>query len=504
MHPPAFSVEQISVPAALPMHHFAAIRFGIDLPVQLLGMYLTITTTHNPATDLGYLLHKRPGKLHSVSLSFGKALVFYPEATESRCTAALLLEVDPVELARKPGGPSGEGGLLDQYVNDRPYVSSSFTSVALARVFGTALGGRSKTKQDLADAEIPLEIRIAVLPCRGGEPFLHRLFEPLGYAVTANRHPLDEKFPEWGESRYWSVTLSAKKRLQDVLQHLYVLLPVLDDDKHYWVGKDEVEKLLLRGEGWLASHPEREEITCRYLKHQHRLMREALARLTDGEDDPDELAELHSAEEVVLEERISLNQQRLGSVLAALRQSGAKRVLDLGCGEGRLLSLLLADNSFSEITGIDVSPRVLEKAAQRLRLDSLPPRKRERIKLLQGSLMYKDERISGYDAAAVVEVVEHLDPPRLAAFERVLFEHARPATIVMTTPNREYNARFETMPAGTLRHKDHRFEWTRSEFQTWSNSVASQHSYSVSFLPIGEEDPALGAPTQMAIFRSEK
>ena len=464
-------------------------------------MYLTITTTHTPATDLGYLLHKRPGKLHSVSLSFGKAHVFYPEAKEDRCTAALLIEVDPVELVRKPGGPSGEGGLLDQYVNDRPYVSSSFTSVALARVFATALGGRSKDKQELADAELPLEIRIAVLPCRGGEVFLRGLFEPLGYEVTANRHPLDEKFPEWGESRYWSATLSAKKKLQDVLQHLYVLLPVLDDEKHYWVGKDEVEKLLRRGEGWLATHPEREEITRRYLKYQHRLMREALARLTEGEEDPDEIAELHAAEEVVLEERISLNQQRMGSVLAALRQSGAKRVLDLGCGEGRLLSLLLADTSFTDIVGVDVSPRVLEKAAQRLRLETLPPRKRERVKLLQGSLMYRDARLSGYDAAAVVEVVEHLDPPRLAAFERVLFEHARPTTIVMTTPNREYNAKFETMPAGTFRHRDHRFEWTREEFQSWAVRVAAPHGYRVSFLPVGEEDSILGAPTQMAIFR---
>lgn len=467
-------------------------------------MYLTITTTHAPATDLGYLLHKRPGTLHSVSLSFGKAHVFYPEATEARCTAALLIEVDPVELVRKPAGPSGDGGLLDQYVNDRPYVSSSFTAVALARAFSTALGGRSKTKQELAETELPLETRIAVLPCRGGEGFLHRLFEPLGYKVTATRHPLDEKFPEWGESRYWSVTLSTNKRLQDVLQHLYVLLPVLDDEKHYRVGKDEVEKLLHRGQGWLAAHPEREEITRRYLKYQHRLMGEALARLTEDEEDPDEIAEQHAAEEVVLEERISLNQQRLGSVLAALRQSGAKRVLDLGCGEGRLLSLLLADASFAEITGLDVSPRILEKAAQRLRLDSLPPRKRERVKLLQGSLMYKDSRISGYDAAAVVEVVEHLDPPRLAAFERVLFEHARPSTIVMTTPNREYNAKFETMPAGTFRHKDHRFEWTRPEFQAWANRVASQNAYTASYLPVGEEDAALGAPTQMAIFRSIK
>jgi 3' terminal RNA ribose 2'-O-methyltransferase Hen1 len=476
-------------------------RFYAELPVQLANMYLSITTTQQPATDLGYLLHKRPGKLHSVDLSFGKAHVFYPEATEHRCTAALLFEVDPVALVRKPSGPSGEGGLLDQYVNDRPYASSSFTSVALARCFGTALGGRSKLRQELADADLPLEVRIGVIPCRGGEVFLRRLFEPLGYELTANRHALDEKFPEWGESRYWSVTLSTKKRLRDVLQHLYVLLPVLDDEKHYWVGKDEVEKLLRRGQGWLPTHPEREEITRRYLKYQQRLMRDAMARLMEEDDDPDEIAEAHAAEELVLEERTSLNQQRLGSVLAALRQSGGKRVLDLGCGEGRLISLLLADNSFTEIVGIDVSPRVLEKAAQRLRLDSLPPRQRERIKLLQGSLMYRDARLAGYDAAAVVEVVEHLDPPRLAAFERVLFECAKPSTIVMTTPNREYNIKFETMPAGTFRHRDHRFEWTRQEFQSWTNQVASKHGYAASFLPVGDVDAALGAPTQMAIFR---
>ena len=478
--------------------------FSSPLPVQLPGMYLTISTTHVPATDLGYLLHKRPGKLYSIPLSFGTAHIFYPEAADTRCTAALLVEVDPVELVRKPTGPSGEGGLLDQYVNDRPYASSSFTSVALARAFGTALGGRSKSRQELAETPLPLEIHIPVLPCRGGELFLRRLFEPLGYEITASRLPLDEKFPEWGESRYWSVRLSAVKKLQDVLQHLYVLLPVLDDDKHYWVGKDEIEKLLRRGKGWLAAHPEREEITRRYLKYQRRLMNEALARLTEDPQDPDEIAEAHGAEEVVLEERISLNQQRLGSVLAALRQSGAKRVLDLGCGEGRLLSLLLGDASFTEILGIDVSPRILEKAAERLHLGTMPPRKRQRIQLLQGSLMYRDARLSGYDAAAVVEVVEHLDPPRLAAFERVLFEFARPAAVVMSTPNREYNVRFETMPAGSFRHKDHRFEWSRPEFQGWATRVAASHDYSVSFLPIGEEDAVLGAPTQMAIFRMSK
>jgi 3' terminal RNA ribose 2'-O-methyltransferase Hen1 len=465
-------------------------------------MYLTISTTHHPATDLGYLLHKRPGKLHTVPLAFGDAHIFYPEATADRCTAALLLDIDPVGMVRRPGGPSGEGGLLDQYVNDRPYVCSSFTSVALARAFSTALGGRSKDRQELADVEIPLEINISVVPSRGGEAFLRSLFEPLAYTVQSTGLPLDTQFPEWGESRYWTILLSARKRLRDVLQHLYVLLPVLDDDKHYWVGKDEVDKLLLRGEGWLSTHPAREEIVRRYLKHQGYLMREAQARLIEDEgDDPDASAEEHAAEEGVLEEKISLNRQRLGAVLAGLRQTGAKRVLDLGCGEGRLLSMLLADPSFTEIVGIDVSPRALDQASDRLKLATMPPRKRDRIKLLQGSLMYRDARLSGFDAAAVVEVVEHLDPPRLTAFERVLFEHARPGTVVMTTPNREYNSKFETLPAGSFRHKDHRFEWTREEFRGWANTVSSKYRYNVSFLPVGSDDPAVGSPTQMGIFR---
>jgi len=465
-------------------------------------MYLTISTTHQPATDLGYLLHKRPGRLHTVSLAFGDAHIFYPEATVERCTAALLLDIDPVGMVRRPGGPSGEGGLLDQYVNDRPYVCSSFTSVALARAFSTALGGRSKDRQELADAEIPLEINISVVPSRGGEAFLRSLFEPLGYTVKPARLPLDTQFPEWGESHYWSVVLLAKKRLRDVLQHLYVLLPVLDDDKHYWVGKDEVDKLLLRGEGWLSTHPAREEIVRRYLKHQGYLMREAQARLIEDEGaDPDASAEVQAAEEGVLEEKISLNQQRLGSVLAALRQTGAKRVLDLGCGEGRLLSMLLADPSFTEIVGLDVSPRVLDRTSDRLKLDTMPPRLRERIKLLQGSVMYRDARLSGFDAAAVIEVVEHLDPPRLAAFERVLFEQARPAIVVMTTPNREYNSKFETLPAGSFRHKDHRFEWTREEFRAWASAVSLKYRYTVSFLSVGPDDPAVGSPTQMGLFR---
>lgn len=434
-------------------------------------------------------------------MSFGKAHVFYPEATKERCTAALLLDVDPVGLVRGKG-PSGEGFSLEQYVNDRPYAASSFLSVAISQVFGTALSGKSSTHEHLIKQAIPLEATVAVLPCRGGERFLRELFEPIGYEVEAVRHPLDVTFSEWGESVYFTVTLRKNTSLQELLTHLYVLIPVLDNDKHYWVGNDEVEKLLRHGTGWLEEHPAKEMIALRYLKHRKSLAKEALARLITEEGiDPDEIEKVHQSEEEALEAKISLHEQRLDTVLEVIKNAGAKRVLDLGCGEGKLLRLLLRTKQVDEIVGLDVSMQSLERARDRLQYDNLRPKDQARIKLIHGSLMYRDKRLSGFDAAAVVEVIEHLDEPRLEAFERVLFEFARPSLAVVTTPNREYNVRFENLPAGKFRHKDHRFEWTRTEFSNWAQSICKRFGYEVELFPIGESDPILGAPSQMGVFK---
>jgi 3' terminal RNA ribose 2'-O-methyltransferase Hen1 len=460
-------------------------------------MLLTITTTHRPATDLGHLLHKSPERLQSFSLPFGQAHVFYPEASDERCTAALLLDVDPVGLIRR----GVKFPRLDQYVNDRPYVASSFLSVAISRVFTTALAGRSKARPELVEAALPLLAHLSTLPCAGGEGVLRRLFEPLGYDVRAVDHPLDEAFPEWGDSRYFTVDLEGELRLRDLLTHLYVLVPVLDAEKHYWVGDDEVEKLLRRGEGWLAGHPERELIVKRYLKYRRSLTSDALGRLLEDEDpDPDRDREAREVEEEAVEQPLRLNEARLGSVLAVLRSSGARRVLDLGCGSGKLIRELMRERQFEQIVGVDISHRALEVAHSRLRLERLAPRQRERVQLFQTALTYRDRRLSGFDAAAAVEVIEHLDPPRLAAFERVVFEQARPTTIVVTTPNREYNVRFDGLPAGQFRHRDHRFEWARREFEDWAGEVAGRFGYAARFLPVGPEDAEVGAPTQMGVF----
>lgn len=464
-------------------------------------MLLTLTTTHSPATDLGYLLHKNPSRSQAFGLAFGTAHVFYPEASAERCTVALLLDIDPIGLVRNRRGPARDGFSLEQYVNDRPYVASSLLSVAIAQVFGSALSGSSRERPELIAAPIPLVARLSVLPCRGGETLLRNLFEPLGYRETATHHPLDQQFPEWGEGAYFTVELSQTIALHDLLTHLYVLIPVLDNNKHYWIGEDEVEKLLRHGEPWLAAHPEKEQIVRRYLKHQRGLADQALARLIDTDPvEADETEEMLSVEEQQVEQKLSLNEQRQNTVLSVLKASGATRVLDLGCSHGNLLRRLLQDRQFEQIVGMDVSHRALEIASERLHMDRMPERQRARIQLLHGSLIYRDARLAGFDAAAVVEVIEHLDEPRLAASERVLFEFARPKTVIVTTPNVEYNVRFETLPAGSFRHRDHRFEWTRSQFREWARQVAERFGYAIRFLPVGAEDAEVGPPTQMAVF----
>jgi 3' terminal RNA ribose 2'-O-methyltransferase Hen1 len=466
-------------------------------------VFLSISTTLDRATDLGFLLHKHPARLQSFEVSVGTAHVFYPESSDARCTAALLLEVDPIAIVRGRKGPSSEGFALGQYVNDRPYAASSMMSMALSKVFRTAMTGRCDARPEPARAAIPLEIRVPALPCRGGAELARRVFAPLGWQVAATTSALDEQFPSWGRSSYVDVSLTGSVRLADALNHLYVLLPVLDDAKHYWVSPDEVDKLVRAGGGWLASHPDKELITRRYLAHRGGLTRDALARLAEVDDT--EPGRLDNAAEAPLvgeepHRAGSLAEQRRGAVLAAVRATGARRIGDFGCGEGLLVADLLADRSVDEVTAVDVSARTLELAARRLGLDRMTEQQRARLRLFQSSLTYRDDRLTGLDAAVLMEVIEHVDPPRLAALERAVFGFAAPGTIVVTTPNAEYNVRFDSLAAGSMRHRDHRFEWTRAQFRSWAERVAGEYGYPVRFLPVGTDDPAVGPPTQLAVF----
>ncbi len=447
-------------------------------------MLITIESD-NP--DMSFLLHKNPARLHSDPTTFGTAHAFYPATNK----VALLLEIDPLKLTRRGGADSFA---LQPYVNDRAYVANSFLSVALNQLFRTAVAGRCKKRPELVEAPMSLEISIPTLSCRGGPALLSSLFEPLGYAVEATRIPLDPAFPGWGDSVYYSTKLQKTAPLFSVLRHLYVLLPVLDDDKHYWVGEHEIEKLLEKGEEWLAEHPQRDLIIQRYLKHQRGLTRQAMEALSEEqeEDEPDRLTCEESTEK-----KIGLHGLRLDTVLGVLKSSGATQIADLGCGEGKLVRRLLKDPQFSRILATDVSVEALARAQQAL--ERVHHKNRERVELLHSSLLYDDERLHDIEAACLVEVIEHLEPDRLDRVAHNLFRRIRPQTLVVTTPNRDYNVLWETLPAGRFRHPDHRFEWSREEFKAWVERV--KHDYTFTLSGIGEEHPEFGCPSQMAVFR---
>ena len=477
-------------------------------------MLLTITLTAAPTapdpSDLGYLLHKHPDRVQHFDLPVGRAQVFYPEATAQRCTAALLVQVDPVGLVRHRRF-GGDGFTLGQYVNDRPYAASSMLAVALSRVFGSALRGRCDARPELAGAALPLTIRVPAVPTPDGPELVRRLFGPLGWEVTARTAPLDPEIPRWGDAPYVDLELCGTQVLAEALRHLYVLLPVLDGAKHYWVGSDEVDKLIRRGEGWLATHPERDLITRRYLARQRSLVADATGRLAALDDSVDEAAvdddQAVTAQSVaVTPERARPRPTRLlaaarrAAVLQTLRRVSAHRVADLGCGEGALLADLLADPGFTEILGVDVSSRALARAERRLGFDRLADHQRARISLVQSSATYRDARLAGWDAVVLSEVVEHLDPNRLPALEHSVFAHARPQSVIVTTPNADHNVLYPDLAAGAMRHPDHRFEFSRTEFAVWAQRVAGEFGYAAEVLPVGEVDARYGPATQMAVF----
>jgi 3' terminal RNA ribose 2'-O-methyltransferase Hen1 len=493
---------------------------------KLVRMLVTITANRPegaawPATDLGYLLVKNPARVQSFDHAFGRSQVFYPEAGEQRCTAALLLEVDPIALI-KSRNLDGADFSLSQYVNDRPYAASSLLASALGQVFRTAIRGASKDRPQLAATAIPLTIALPAVPASAA--LIERMFAPAGWQVAARALPLDPAFPSWGDSRYCDVVLTGTLLLSHALSQLYVLLPVLDGSKHYWTSAEEVDKLLRAGEAWLPAHPDRELIARRYLGRRPALVRTALGRLAESDEvaehDLDNAVdsdggEAHesatdpqrsgaAADSAAPQRLLSLAAHRRGAVLTALKDVGGKRVLDLGCGGGALLQPLLQDRFFTQILGVDVSARALQYAARKLRLERQPDMVARRLTLKQGSLTYTDAELKGFDAAVLMEVVEHVDPPRLPALEHAVFGAAQPAAVIVTTPNAEYNVLYETLDAGRMRHRDHRFEWTRAQFAAWAEPVAARYGYAVEYRPVGEVDPEVGPSTQMAVFTTTR
>ena len=465
-------------------------------------MYLQINTNDNDAQLLGYLLHKHPDNYQTKALNFGTAHMFYTDNTATYCTFNLVLEINSVALSRNAHKNNFKASFkLADYVNDRPYVASSFLTTAISKVLRSTMNGICNEKPELVQKQWPLTITINAVKSKKGVSEIHRFFEPLGYQVETETQLLDPQFEAWGMSPYFKLTLRGNKTLNEVLTHLYVLLPVLDNNKHYFVNQDEVNKLLDKGGDWLKDHPAKTIITNKYLQHRKSYTRLAFEQLMQKNNDPEN--ETKQEAETAIEQKIPIHDVRLNTVAETLKNLNISTVADLGCGDGKLIRRLMKHAQFTKIIGMDASFQSIEMAKRRLKLEQLPVRLQEKLTLIQGALTYRDARIEGVDAVALVEVIEHLDEHRLEALEQVIFECIQPKYAVLTTPNSEYNQLFESLPNGVFRHSDHRFEWTREEFEAWGNAIAKQFNYTAKYQQLGEVHETYGGLSQMVVFEKQ-
>ena len=453
-------------------------------------MLLTVTTSSPPATELGWLLHKHPDKVQRFDVKGGQAHVLYPEVSEARCTCALIVDIDPVTLVRGKPGSAGAGVVRD-YVNDRPYTANSITAAAMCEVFRSALNGRCEGRERVATTPLALEATLASVRLGAGAERIGRLWGALGWEVEVT--PVDGTGED---AKFAQLTLRGERHtLGALLRQLAVLVPAMDGRKHHYVSANDIEVLVRRGAEWLGEHPDREWIAKRFLNRQQTLAEAALERLApeEGEDDP-ETGETRMRANAL---RVPLQKARIETVRTRLIERGARRIVDVGCGEGALVRALMSEPAVEEVIGVDASTTALERAEHRMR--RAPEAQRAKVKLVHGPGGAVDPRWRACDAVALVETIEHIDPECWPSVERCVFEVAQPATVIVTTPNREYNPLYGIAP-GTRRHRDHRFEWTREEMRAWCEATAERYGYTVEIEGIGAVDPEHGAPTLMGVF----
>jgi 3' terminal RNA ribose 2'-O-methyltransferase Hen1 len=445
-------------------------------------------------------------------MSFGEGYVYFQENPQGDNSLSLLVDVDPLATVQGRGQLSHMDGL---YVNDRAYVPSSLLTSALTKAFGTALSGRCKERPELASTPIDWTVSVPVVTSDWRTEILWSLFGPLGYEVRmahVEREGHRSSHPDVA-SDLTGVKLCTTATMREVLSHLVVLIQVLDQDNHRWLDEQDLDPFMRRVEGWLPEHPYGMFILKRALKHQKHLIKAVIAKFPAIVDSQARISSINSEMwdasqlEEYADQPLSLNRQRFAVVQELIERLQPRSLVDLGCGDGSFIGFLANGallHPMERIIGMDVSASELARAKTRMEhLSSLPGR-RTPVEWLLGSLLYRDPRIKGLDMAILIEVIEHIDPWRLPALERQVFGEGGYASIVVTTPNREFNLIYGLSEEHSLRHRDHRFEWTRQEFQEWVQKIASQYGYEWQIQGIGTVSLDHGSPSQMVLFQKSK
>lgn len=444
-------------------------------------MQLTIRATGENVKAISHLLSKNPNNLYERNHKGHLVRLFYSEFTEERVEVTIFVTPDPIELMQKGSNTYD----ITHYINDREFAVSSIFTSFIRSALGTALNGQPKEEYiKWVDYRFPFTFEFGPVASTLSDQHIKDLFEPIGYEVAITRPEIHYAIDLKDKSSARFLALSGSQTLQDALRHLFVLIPVIDNYKHYFIDEKEIEKLERYGEGWLEGHPLRDMIYRQALRFKE------IYSLVEGSN-PDAAADQPA-------KKVRLNDLRYEKIVETAQSLDPKTIVDFGSGEGKLSVRLAFMDGVKEILAVEPSEAENLKAKRRFDKAKEVPGFVE-PKTLWGSLFYYDERLKGKDLIVLCEVIEHIDEQRLPkAMDLILHQYA-PKSFIITTPNREYNDVYDM--EDHFRHDDHRFEWTREEFQTWCKERNHQHLYELEFFGIGEEHPSQGFPTQMCVFK---
>ncbi|MCM3572375.1 3' terminal RNA ribose 2'-O-methyltransferase Hen1 [Mesobacillus subterraneus] len=447
-------------------------------------MQLTIRAVGENVQVISHLLAKNPNNLYERNQKGHAVRLFFSSFTEREVEATVFVAPDSLELVKNQGNQYD----ITHYINDREFAVSSIFISLIRTALGTALNGQPK-EEYIKWVKHPFDLELSFGPVASGlsDHQIVDLFEPLGFNVSINRPQIEYNFNLKSKSSVRFITLKGRTPLQMALRQIFVLIPVLDNYKHYFIDEKEIEKLERYGEGWLDDHPQKSFILKKALRFKN------VYELVEGQEKDTAAPEMR---------KIRLNDMRYEKIVDTVNGFENKEsIVDLGSGEGKLSTRLGFIPGVKEILAVEPSEeasiRAMERFAQAEGKDYF-------IKPTQlwGSLFYYDERLKGKDVIILCEVIEHIDEERLSKVFQTILQDYRPKNLVVTTPNKEYNALYEMDTE--FRHGDHRFEWSREEFEAWCKARNEEGEYELIFDGIGELDEQFGFPTQMCIFKRKE
>ncbi|TDL78499.1 3' terminal RNA ribose 2'-O-methyltransferase Hen1 [Peribacillus frigoritolerans] len=443
-------------------------------------MQLTIKATGDNVKAISYLLSKNPNNLYERNHKGHLVRLFYSKFEETELEVTIFVTPDPIDLVKNNSNSYD----ITHYINDREFAVSSLFCSFIRSALGTALNGQPKEEySEWVNYRFSFQFEFGPVVSSLSDKQLKDLFEPIGYEVAISRPDIEYSFEMKDKSSARSICLKGMKTLQNGLRQLFVLIPVIDNYKHYYIDDKEIEKLERYGEGWLEDHPKRD-----YIYRQSLRFKEIFSIVENKKTE-------EKKEEKI--EKVRLNDLRYEKIIDFVNQMKPRSIVDFGSGEGKLSVRLGFADGVKEIMAVEPSQSATLKAIERF--DKVKNKEKFVVpETIWGSLFYYDERLKGKDVMILCEVIEHIDEFRLPKVLDTILHDYQPNALIITTPNREYNEIYDM--EDHFRHNDHRFEWTRAEFRHWCEERNHRKIYDLQFEGIGEEHDRHGFPTQMCVF----